>query len=59
LLCFSTARSRNLVSQAIGSVGSNSQEAAQRVLPDLLAVLKKMDRETIQAENDTVVSFPF
>lgn len=48
-------KSRNLICQAIGSIGSFSQEAIHKVMPDILSVLRRFDKSSLNAENSTLV----
>lgn len=48
-------KSRNLICQAIGSIGSFSQEAIHKVMPDILNVLRRFDKSSLNDENSTLV----
>lgn len=52
---YSLGRSKNLIVQAIGSIGSIDIESVMKVLPDILTILKRMDSQAINNENCTVV----
>ncbi|ODM89771.1 Integrator complex subunit 7, partial [Orchesella cincta] len=49
-----SVKSRNLVCQAIGSIGSFSQDAIQKVMPDILSVLLRFEKSALKEENSTV-----
>lgn len=43
--------------EALGSIGSFSQQAIHKVLPDILNVLRRFDKSALLSENSTLVSF--